>query len=502
MNKSSVLVAAVLFAGFGLGVVSTSFGQSPLVLDLSYQSITNLDEYADLEGLEQVEEVNLSGNTIDLRAPFFARLKSCRILYLRSANIQEIPKDFLEQFENLEEVSFERNNIEVLPECLGDSQIGIKAIDLGFNKISRVPEGLFRKLVQLEEIWLHKNSILQLPEMLFHGLTMLQVLSLNNNNIKALPVELLAGLKDLNSLYIAHNQLTSFPVGFFKDACHLEELFFNNNHFVSFPHLNLAQLRIVGAHGNAITAIEMSQIQGLPLLSMIYLAGNLAEKNSVLVEALEGRGIFVDCGSREYSLSELIKNGIARAGHFRLGWSSLTLSGMRLTDVRGLELLFDCQKVTSLQLDCNKLSQLDEGVLLAFPKLEVLYLGHNKFAKLPEHCLRGLGDLLGLFIQHNKLACLPVLSHVKRLQRLWVGNNELSAIPSEISLLTDLREIDLHGNNISHVDAALFKDFTKLKSLDLRDNPITDLEKVRAALSFLAERGCEVTLSKQEDRSA
>jgi Leucine-rich repeat (LRR) protein len=114
-------------------------------------------------------------------------------------------------------------------------------------------------------------------------------------------------------------------------------------------------------------------------------------------------------------------------------------------------------------------------------RLRMLDLGHNELTLIPE----ALGDLSGLtdflYLQDNRLTSLPSsLARLTRLRYLNISAHRFEARPECIcsmaslielrasdNQLTELRQIDLRGNPLMHVPAALAT-LPRLEKLDLR----------------------------------
>ncbi|KOX75280.1 Protein flightless-1 [Melipona quadrifasciata] len=162
--------------------------------------------------------------------------------------------------------------------------------------------------------------------------------------------------------------------------------------------------------------------------------------------------------------------------------------------------LFHLEELTTLDLSCNNLKEVPEGLERARSLLN-LNLSHNHIETIPNTLFIHLTDLLFLDLGNNKLETLPPQTRrLANLQTLNLNHNPLghfqlrqlpslmnlialqmrdtqrtlNNIPSSLETLTNLQELDLSQNNLPRVPDALYS-LLNLRRLNLSDNQITEL---------------------------
>ena len=80
--------------------------------------------------------------------------------------------------------------------------------------------------------------------------------------------------------------------------------------------------------------------------------------------------------------------------------------------------------------------------------------------------------LEALFLPNNQLETLHDLIFFHKLKRLYLDHNKLSEIPGTLRL-DKLEELYLSNNKFKYIDPNIFKQFPRLKLLDVRNNPLS-----------------------------
>jgi len=104
--------------------------------------------------------------------------------------------------------------------------------------------------------------------------------------------------------------------------------------------------------------------------------------------------------------------------------------------------------------------------------LETIILDKNKIEKISNKLTR-LKKLVSLSFNYNKINSINHLRFRKlsKLDKLFLGRNQLSQIPDDIEQLAQLTKLNLAGNKLKQVSPAIQK-LTQLKHLILYDNSI------------------------------
>ncbi|KAL1452908.1 hypothetical protein WDU94_007093 [Cyamophila willieti] len=133
----------------------------------------------------------------------------------------------------------------------------------------------------------------------------------------------------------------------------------------------------------------------------------------------------------------------------------------------------------------NRLTTIEGGAFNALAKIHILNLSYNRLNKLnsdtfQENALNGLQSLEMLNLQDNNLLSIPAtaLMSLPRLAALKLDYNRITAVQPELLKLiaSRLTIFGLAKNVIRELAPDVFRDFQKLKSLDLNGNFLINLE--------------------------
>jgi Leucine-rich repeat (LRR) protein len=133
-------------------------------------------------------------------------------------------------------------------------------------------------------------------------------------------------------------------------------------------------------------------------------------------------------------------------------------------------------KVIKLVLKKQKLTAFPEEIR-QFKNLQSLDLSKNKITKIPAW-ISELQNLQEVILSHNDIDSLtPQFCSLKHLKWFTLSSDKvLDALPEAIGGLTELRYMDMWGDNIGFFPSSLSK-LTDLKILHLEDILINDEEQ-------------------------
>ncbi|XP_070570497.1 chondroadherin-like [Ptychodera flava] len=173
------------------------------------------------------------------------------------------------------------------------------------------------------------------------------------NEITSLPSDAFNGLSSLQYLYLHYNKISTLPPGIFSDLNSLTRLYlFYNN----------------------ITTLSSDAFNGLSSLQYLYLYNN---KISTLPS-----GIFS-------------------------GLDSLTDLRLESNEITALLKLDNLPQLTSLNLNYNCITALQDGVFERLTKLSTFHLQYTCIENISPSSFRGLTNLRYLYLRNNKLPALP-----------------------------------------------------------------------------------------------
>jgi len=286
----------------------------------------------------------------------------------------------------------------------------------------------FWEITSLSKIDLSYNQISDLPDLFEKCLnSTLQSFKIRDNQLVDLPSSL-SDCRELWHLDVAMNKLQDIQNINFEQLCELKELFLFENQISSLP-ISLTRcisLQFLDAHHNLLSSLPSPVLIGLK---------NLVKLN--------------------------VKH------------NKLTTLPSDLSDMTLLEFLDVSENLLEFIPDLTKLC-----------KLSFLDASQNKVKELPLFPIHGSLDRL--HIGHNRLTTLTTttaassnenLSRIQSsLSELLIHDNNISVLPSDLSLFVKLRVIDITNNNVTDIPASL--GYNKaLQRLQIEGNPIRTIRR-------------------------
>ncbi len=130
---------------------------------------------------------------------------------------------------------------------------------------------------------------------------------------------------------------------------------------------------------------------------------------------------------------------------------------------------FNSPQLRRLNLSNNHLGTIP---FLSFPEMRCLYIDGNDLTAIPE---MNLPKLEILNISWNRLRELSdMLTHCKKLKKLYLIKNQLSDFPSTLTHNKKLKELNLYSNCLTTLPKNL--DFPKLSRLVLSSNQLSYID--------------------------
>lgn len=235
----------------------------------------------------------------------------------------------------------------------GDEFNGVDSattINLSSNRLRRINQPVFSSQKELETLDLSSNEIQSLSADAFNGLTRLSTLYLRSNNLTEITSGTFIGLSNLDTLDLSHNRLQRLNADTF---------------------LGLIKLGSLDLQWNNISALPSQSFNSLHSLHSLDLSFN----NIIELEA----GYFVHLKSLRHlnaSHSQLAEIKMGAMSPLRQ-LTTLDLSNNRLMALDFNQFLPSFQRMQSLRLDGNRLTELDGRFAVLYPELTSLSVTNN-----------------------------------------------------------------------------------------------------------------------------
>ena len=159
------------------------------------------------------------------------------------------------------------------------------------------------------------------------------------------------------------------------------------------------------------------------------------------------------------------------------GLKTLVISRCQLANLSKLFDLIKLSKLESLNLTYNKLTpdSLDSTTPLAFLySITKLYLGSNNLTAVPESVLK-LTNIEVLSLVNNKISYLPTdISKLTNLQLLCLDNNQLKSIDTDLSTLPNLTRLSIANNDIDFASHAIRQE--EFQAICIQGNPYEEYQ--------------------------
>uniref|UniRef100_A0A3B3UA97 LRRCT domain-containing protein n=1 Tax=Poecilia latipinna TaxID=48699 RepID=A0A3B3UA97_9TELE len=137
------------------------------------------------------------------------------------------------------------------------------------------------------------------------------------------------------------------------------------------------------------------------------------------------------------------------------------------------------KNLAAIRLYENQLTTIPEDLFMELPNLEEISLQGNRISALSPNLFPHKGKLIKLILDSNLLTSLPEEYFVgfPKVKLLTLRNNQLTSLPpvlfGEMPKLTELslQQNNLTNNDLQTLSGDVFDSLTKLKKLDLSNNP-------------------------------
>ena len=384
----------------------------------------------------------------------------------------------------------------------------LEELDIEFCKIRQLPTRSFSGLTNLKKLTLQSHNsewssiMMEVDVTSFHNLDKIEDLNMAHNNLWSVPEGVLCNLPALNSANLSRNHLLEVSdLNLASDnGCKspLATLDLSYNYIStlessdliqasSLKQLSLANNRISILGDNALTSVRSLQELNLANNQLAALPPTLFNESQALEKlSLQNNSLTLLTPGIFAGLSGLVMLNLSRNAISSHLLSEDTFSG--LSNLQVLDLSYNeiskieantfagLSQLQVLHLQHNKVHTVKPNSFLQQAQLQMLVLSYNKIEKMSEESLAGLSKLNSLSLDNNKLrdvALLPTTSPI--LKDLAMNNNQLTAIPSFIKAIKQLRTLDLGDNSISEIKPSDFSSLSNLYGLRMASNHLTKI---------------------------
>jgi len=246
---------------------------------LTNAELINLDE---IEEMIENEEINLLEILFKKKTILFSKNKELLIIlndeFISKASLKKDFENFVLD-NQMVKIKIMKKQAPLIRENICEFSLELnKKLNLGnFRQIREIKENSFYGLNNLQSLSFYKNEITEIKENLFKGLNNLQDLNLNFNRITEIKEDSFNGLKNLQRLYLNYNQITEIRENSFNKLNNLQKLCLGGNRITEIKENSfngLSNLQQLYLYGNQITKIERNSFNGLNNLKELDLTDN------------------------------------------------------------------------------------------------------------------------------------------------------------------------------------------------------------------------------------
>ena len=516
--------------------LSFSLATRLTVLDISNNRLEQL-EHADLHNLHGLLSIKMSNNKMKRLPSYFGQYKSLRSLNISSNYLETLP-DFLCDLKSLVDLDISFNSISSLPKigqlttlerlwATNNNISGefadnvkdlrnLKEVDLRFNNISSID--IFMELPRLEQLMVGHNSISK-----FEGsFARIRILHLDHNPVTRF--DFTSPVFSLSSLNIASAKITQLDDPIFAKMPNLTKLNMDKNHIVSLSNEigRLTKLEYLSIAKNPLSSIPSSigQLQELRFLDIrecnlkklpaemwfclrldtLNVSSNVLESfpkpvaavqtyqepwsnggqtvagvsaTSPSTHSVEDLGKLEDFNYRRPSQASagLLSVGSSPAGGTRKG-SIVSVYGPGGRKASVIARTPTDGSISTISRKETNSSQLQRNATTFAGSLRNLYMADNRLSDDVFDEITLLTELRVLNLSYNELIDIPPgsLRRWQHLNELYLSGNELTSLPSDdLEDISCLKVLNINGNKFQVLPAELGK-IHKLAILDVGSN--------------------------------
>jgi adenylate cyclase len=417
---------------------------SLIALDISLNRLQNI-EHAHLESLTHLQVLIVKGNFLTTIPDEWSKFQKLDRLDLSNNDLVEFPS-VLCQLAQLSDLRLSFNHIQSFPSNMA-SLSKLSSLIMAGNKITGSLPHSFSYLNNLMELDLRFNSITDVKSVF--NLPKLTSLYCERNPIAFLSTSFPPSLRrfmmkknnltrftndpviipgfTLEYLDISHGQLPTLPENLFDSCVGLERLKLDHNHLTTLPKSikELSRLKRLSVTNNALTTIP-TEIGSCENLELLYLNGNnLRDLPSEIWYLPRLRILNASSNLLSKFPSQPNSKYASQSVKLMESLNVLILGDNRISDTI-FPVISELALLKILNLSCNLIVEIPQGVFNKFPYLEELYLGGNQISVLVNDDVARWRNLRSLFINGNRLDSVPAgIGKIGKLSSLDISCNLL-----------------------------------------------------------------------------
>ncbi|XP_060850917.1 leucine-rich repeat-containing protein 15-like isoform X1 [Rhopalosiphum padi] len=414
----------------------------------------------------QIENLELSNMTLNFIPLEVSHMTNCKKLNLSSNNIQQIEKDALQNLWNLEDLILSNNSImniaDINPSELFNNTKNIKRLNLSNNHITDLGQNHSTILISesLEVLDVSQCQILSVVgQIVLSGLTKLKYLNLSNNPILLFGELFSNSITTLNLrgcllVHLKDNALSGFPKLDLLDISLNDQLFIDNTiHTKTLKTLDISQC-----------SVRIPNLDGMINIRTVFMNTNRIKRLTAYQFANNSKLINLDLRENHIETVDPL------AFHGMASLMTLDLSTNFIVELSWESVMATLPVLETLNLSYNFISQVGR---LKSNSLRRLNFDHCWIHSIPNGAFVQLDKFSELILSNNPLQMLlPGSLNSSHLSFLDLSYCRISHLISyEFVNSPNLTEVRLTGNRLVALKNGTFNKCTKLKYVDLDDNP-------------------------------
>ncbi|CAG9533483.1 unnamed protein product [Cercopithifilaria johnstoni] len=344
-------------------------------LDLSYNSITDIDENSFLGMNNVLQELILHHNNLtQLPSKALTPLSALLRLDLSNNSIGDIEAEHaFPKLSKLYDVSLANNRIcQIHTNAFDNIKNSVQTINLGRNCLKEVPAQAIRGFKQLMALHLHNNNINSLGALSFLNLPLINLLNLASNQISTIHKQTFLNVPNLRYMYLTRNRITDI---------------------IPYQFSSFEQLEMLDLTGNYLTELRENSFSNLKNLRQLYLGENRI--TSIKPGSFANNSVVI-----------------------------LILNSNRLVELQ--EGMFDgLTKLQQLALKDNQIRSIDQNSFYSNPGLAMLDLSNNELIDVPPSTFLAQVNLFLIDLSNNKLVRTPYGAFSRRVKTVLLQENPL-----------------------------------------------------------------------------